>query len=160
KARDSGRETDAPYGRRLLKEVIERLASALQAYAERPRRRGKPPVADRYFQVFSSKKNPTAQDGAEALAFILGKLVIDRMSEPRRFTTVAIGVGEAIEKEARKGQSNHPRARRVDNVHVADRSATQEHLHIGAQFLDIFIQTTGLVECVLERQGKTHSEQM
>src|SRR5262249_24042906 len=74
KAQRDGYEADALYGRQLIKEIIDPVASALRAHADRPRRRGKPSVADKYFQIFSAKQNPTAQARSEVFAFLLGKL--------------------------------------------------------------------------------------
>src|SRR5512132_775667 len=75
KAQASGREADAPYGRRMLNGIIEPLALELRTHADRKRGRGKPSVADSHFQIFSTKKNATAKDGTEALVFILSKIV-------------------------------------------------------------------------------------
>src|SRR5262245_52834941 len=102
KAQASGHEAFAPYGRQLLNGIIEPLALALRTYADRKRGRGKPSVADTYLQIFSAKKKATAKDGAEALVYILSKLVIERMSKPRRFVAVAVAVGKAIEREVRR----------------------------------------------------------
>jgi DNA-directed RNA polymerase len=146
KARNSGREADAPYGRRLLNEVIEPLALALLANNDRKRRRGRPSVADRCFQIFSTKKRGAAQDGAEALAFIVSKLVIEQMSKPRRLAAVAVEVGRAIEQEAKEAAT------------AWKPWTPQVHLQTGVQYLEFFMQTTGLVECTLTRNSKNRSE--
>jgi Autographiviridae RNA polymerase len=162
KARNSGREADAPYGRRLLNEVIEPLALALRANNDRKRRRGKPSVADRCFQIFSTKKKGAAQDGPEVLAFIVSKLVIEQMSKPQRLAAVAVAIGRAIEQEAR--EANRIRLeKQLGSVDLAAATTwkpwtPQVHLQTGAQYLEFFMQITGLVERTLERNSKNRSE--
>jgi DNA-directed RNA polymerase len=170
RARQKERESTTPAGRHLLRAAVGKVARGVQEWLDGETAKGGRAKG----QAFPG----LLECGADTAALIACTVVLDAISRPRSFTSIATTIGRRIEdellfrqmaREARPllkkllrqtSRSGYEHRRRVLKL-VANREDAIESepwprriaLRVGMVCLDIFLAEAGLVEEVEHRQG-------
>jgi len=166
------KETDTSVGRLLVKHTVGLLREHLDPWLDHAVK--SPGRRHSAVDVFSLIDDP------DLLAVLIIRAILDGVSQPRPMTNLALRVGTAIEQEARMREvkTTHPEMyktlrKMMYSNRCEDRQAkwvlsglkelrgitiprlpSDTRLRAGLVALDLFVQSTGLVEVTKEKRGK------
>lgn len=169
---EAEKETDTSVGRLLVKHTVGLFRDKLDPWLTRAVK--SPGRRHSAVDVFS------LIDDVDLLAVLIIRAILDGVSKPRALTNLALRVGTAIEQEARMKQvkEEHPEMyktlRRMMYSHRCEerqakwvlsglkeirgitvpRLPSDTRLRAGLVAIDLFVQSTGLVEVTKEKRGR------
>ncbi len=174
KANESNMETTTPTGLRLLKETFDPFSKAIEDYIQTQEvvKVGRPQVAATYLSLLES----------DIIAFIAAKSVLNSITKRLKLQHVAVNIVNNLEDELRFSyfakenrafyQSVYNRVqakssysyKRTVLIHSMNKDGIDwepwplvDKLHIGMKCIDLFIESTGLVEIVKLTESKNNT---
>lgn len=166
---ENRQESGTYYGSSLMRRAVSPLAAAIRAMTEEAKlgKAGRRNHAVQYLELVSP----------EVAAYLTSKTILDSLTRPLSTSRISSQIGTLIEDEVRyadfqeqapglwnkvRNQTNSSNDRHKRSVllytyqkHVAHWEGWKpsDRLHLGAKLLDLFIQSTGLVELSTRNEG-------